>query len=107
MTRILQSLACLIISLFLSALVTTTVCQAIHQSPHDAQKANPGQDVPVHSVLCDLACHIGSLVSTTQPNAFSWTFIIHSESVVFLLVALLNSFLVQSRSAARAPPFPS
>ena len=106
MTRILQSLACLIISLFLS-LVTTTACQAIHQSPHDAKKANPGQDVPVHSVLCDLACHIGSLVSTTQPNVFSWKSIIHSESVVFLLVALLNSFLVQSRSAARAPPFPS
>ena len=100
----LQPIALLTSSLFLTMLLASTVCMTVQDLSHESQQSHHSNTTPLHGVLCNWACHIGKLSSTSLITSPSW----HSPSqklgVVLSFYAQPGLLPSLPNKSARAPP---
>jgi hypothetical protein len=104
MRQRLQPIALLTSSLFLAMLLASTVCMTVQDLSLDSPESHHSHTKPLHGVLCNWACHIGKLSSTSLTTSPSWHSPFHEVGAVLSLYFLPDSLPSLSNESARAPP---
>ncbi|MCW5785733.1 MAG: hypothetical protein KIT39_20685 [Nitrospirales bacterium] len=104
MRQRLQPIALLTSSLFLAMLLASTVCMSVQDLSHESQQSHHSNTKPLHGVLCNWACHIGKLSSTSLITSPSWHSPSQEVGAVLSVYSLPGLRPSLPNKSARAPP---